>query len=58
MAFCLRSHLDRNLGGMASPALYTGLVGTKDLIEQYIEEVAFDLKFLSEQTIPLMSNEV
>lgn len=40
-AYLVRSTLDRNLGGMSLPALFEkSLLGTKDLIKQYIDEVS------------------
>eukprot|EP00041_Stephanoeca_diplocostata_P030079 m.900901 g.900901 ORF g.900901 m.900901 type:complete len:597 (-) comp23686_c1_seq7:491-2281(-) len=51
-AYILRSTLDRNLGGMRSPALFEkSLLGTKDLIKQYIDEVVYHLNYIADNNI-------
>eukprot|EP00127_Corallochytrium_limacisporum_P004731 Clim_evm85s172 gene=Clim_evmTU85s172 len=51
--YLLRSGLFRNLGGMLNDKLYSKThVGTKVLIEQYIDEVAHQLKQIGETDIP------
>lgn len=48
MAFLLRSTLHRDVGGMGNPELFRKCyIGTKDLIEQYIEEVRMAFSLLS-----------
>ena len=52
-AFLLRSTLQRDLGGMGNPRLYEKCrTGTKKLIEEYIDEVVYQLKSLSASDIP------
>lgn len=56
LAFHLRSTLNRDLGGMGNSVLYRRChVGTKDLIEKYIDEVVYDLNYLSSVEIPCMT---
>ncbi|EDQ91814.1 uncharacterized protein MONBRDRAFT_31257 [Monosiga brevicollis MX1] len=53
MAWLLRSTLHRDLGGMGNPRLFERCyLGTKDLIEQYVEEVLYQLRYLSTENIP------
>eukprot|EP01135_Chromosphaera_perkinsii_P008205 Nk52_evm27s1178 gene=Nk52_evmTU27s1178 len=53
MVFLLRSGLVRSLGGIGNPALYTKcFVGTKTLIEQYIDEVVLQLNMLCDKESP------
>lgn len=47
-AFLLRTTLCRDLGGIASPSLYVKVhLGTKDLIESYVDEVVCQLNYLA-----------
>eukprot|EP00038_Savillea_parva_P030498 m.78131 g.78131 ORF g.78131 m.78131 type:complete len:622 (+) comp9198_c0_seq1:346-2211(+) len=51
-AFMLRS-LDRNLGGIGSPKLFEPcILGTKEVIEQYLNEVEYHLNYLADHTVP------
>jgi predicted acylesterase/phospholipase RssA len=48
MMFLLRSSLLRNIGGMGNPKLFVrSRVGTKKLIESYIDEVVYQLHHLA-----------
>ncbi len=50
---CLREGLDHDVGNIINPALYRRCrVGTKHLIEQYVEQVCSALVFLSETEFP------
>eukprot|EP00730_Choanoeca_flexa_P017154 TRINITY_DN8220_c0_g1_i1.p1 TRINITY_DN8220_c0_g1~~TRINITY_DN8220_c0_g1_i1.p1 ORF type:complete len:577 (+),score=100.56 TRINITY_DN8220_c0_g1_i1:2-1732(+) len=58
MARLLRTSLNRNLGGMDNDALYKHcLYGTKDLIEQYVDEVVYQLNYISVEQVPGLSLE-
>lgn len=53
----LRSRLLRNLGGIGSIGLYATLLsGTKSLIEDYVDEICFALKFVLSDSSNEMSN--
>eukprot|EP00842_Homolaphlyctis_polyrhiza_P005765 jgi/Hompol1/618/HPOL_005364-RA len=53
MMFALRTSLCRNLGDMGNPKLYGHThVGTKTLIEDYIDEVTKQLNFVCDADIP------
>jgi Domain of unknown function (DUF3336)/Patatin-like phospholipase len=53
MIFNLRTNLARNLGDMGNPRLYENShVGTKALIEDYIDEVTKQLTFIADAEIP------
>eukprot|EP00040_Diaphanoeca_grandis_P022299 m.119513 g.119513 ORF g.119513 m.119513 type:complete len:579 (+) comp28742_c0_seq1:691-2427(+) len=55
-AYLLRSTLDRNLADMSSPKLFQQChIGTKDLVEQYADEVVEHLKHIHENPIPGIS---
>eukprot|EP01114_Cavostelium_apophysatum_P018975 TRINITY_DN5981_c0_g1_i1.p1 TRINITY_DN5981_c0_g1~~TRINITY_DN5981_c0_g1_i1.p1 ORF type:complete len:697 (+),score=203.74 TRINITY_DN5981_c0_g1_i1:172-2262(+) len=53
VALALRSGMGRNIGGIANTRLfhYT-LVGTKNLIEEYVEEVAKQLEYIAFNEVP------
>jgi hypothetical protein len=53
--FLLRTTLRRNIGNIMSDELYQCATGTKDLIEQYTEEVVYHLRAISKATIPGMT---
>jgi TAG lipase/steryl ester hydrolase/phospholipase A2/LPA acyltransferase len=54
--FNLRTTLHRNLGDMGNLELYDGIhVGTKKLIEDYIDEVIKQLNFICDFDIPASS---
>ncbi|KAJ3350417.1 hypothetical protein HDU91_006250 [Kappamyces sp. JEL0680] len=56
MIFNLRTSLSRNLGDMGNPFLYENThVGTKTLIEDYIDEVTKQLTFIADAEIAGMS---
>lgn len=47
LVFCLQEGLHGNLGNISNPALYAGArAGTKQLVEEYVEEVARCLDFI------------
>lgn len=53
MMFLLRAGLDRNLGGMGNPALYQVChTGTKKLIQQYVDEVVYQLNYVADADVP------
>eukprot|EP00050_Salpingoeca_kvevrii_P017817 m.68530 g.68530 ORF g.68530 m.68530 type:complete len:538 (+) comp7749_c0_seq1:125-1738(+) len=57
-AFLLRSTLLRNLGGIANNALYKNTwMGTKTLIEQYLDEVVFQLNYINRAEVPGMTRQ-
>lgn len=55
MVFHLREGLLRNLGGINHPKLYEASVGTKHLIEEYIDEVVKQLDFICENEFKEMN---
>ncbi|KAJ3411302.1 hypothetical protein HDV05_002406 [Chytridiales sp. JEL 0842] len=58
MIFLLRTSLSRNLGDMGNPKLYTkSYVGTKHLIEDYINEVTMQLNMICDTDSPEISLE-
>eukprot|EP00045_Choanoeca_perplexa_P007039 m.61834 g.61834 ORF g.61834 m.61834 type:complete len:584 (+) comp13903_c0_seq10:1305-3056(+) len=53
MAELLRTSLNRNLGNMGNEKLYQHCFhGTKDLIEQYVDEVVYQLNYISVEDVP------
>lgn len=57
MAWLLRSTLHRDVAGMGNPKLFARChVGTKDLIEQYVDEVVYQLYYLSQAEVPNMTD--
>ena len=58
MAWLLRTTLQRNLAGMGNPRLFEKCYdGTKDLIEQYVDEVVYQINYLTDTNVPGMSHE-
>eukprot|EP01135_Chromosphaera_perkinsii_P012209 Nk52_evm28s2612 gene=Nk52_evmTU28s2612 len=58
MMFLLREGLHRNLGGIGNPQLYSHChVGTKTLIERYIDEVVYQLNYICDTQSPEVSLE-
>eukprot|EP01147_Barroeca_monosierra_P004047 gene4047-8439_t len=58
MAWLIRTTLHRNLAGMGNPKLFECCYeGTKDLIEQYVDEVVYQINYLMQINIPGMSHE-
>eukprot|EP00126_Sphaerothecum_destruens_P009883 Sdes_comp20619_c0_seq1m15689 len=56
MMFLLREGLHRNLGGIGNPSLYDYChVGTKSLIENYIDEVVYQLNYICDTESPQVS---
>jgi hypothetical protein len=57
MAWLLRSTLSRDIAGISNPKLFERChIGTKDLIEHYVDEVAYQLNYLSTVEIPGMTH--
>ncbi|EGD78367.1 hypothetical protein PTSG_09434 [Salpingoeca rosetta] len=58
MAWLLRTTLHRNLANMGNPKLFERCYhGTKDLIEQYVSEVVYQINYLADTNIPGLSHE-
>eukprot|EP00128_Syssomonas_multiformis_P015662 Colp12_sorted_trinity150504_noHs@6451 len=56
MMYQLRAGLKRNIGGLGHPGLYEQThVGTKKLIEQYTEEVVYQLNMIAQRDDPAVS---
>eukprot|EP00834_Sanchytrium_tribonematis_P002003 NODE_55_length_29507_cov_0.809712.p6 type:complete len:448 gc:universal NODE_55_length_29507_cov_0.809712:2688-4031(+) len=50
--FLLRTSLNRHIGNIHNPLLYSECYGTKDLINSYIEEVATCLDYIVNSNLP------
>jgi TAG lipase/steryl ester hydrolase/phospholipase A2/LPA acyltransferase len=53
--FLLRTNLRRNIGNVTGDDLYQCQTGTKDLVQQYTDEVVYQLRALAKAQIPGLS---
>lgn len=57
MVFQLREGLLRNLGGIANRKLYMASVGTKDIVEEYIDAVVEQLNYICDNDFKGLSTQ-